>query len=79
MPSKWSRRTVLAGTGALFGVSTLSGCLSGTPPAGGLVITNDHSEEHTVTVTVTKTSEDDDDLVHYDETPPAQSTADVDA
>lgn len=52
----------------------MSGCLSDTPPAGGLVITNDHSEAHTVTVTVTKTSEDDDDLVHYDETPPASPT-----
>lgn len=74
MPSNWSRRTVLTGTGALFGESLVSGCLSGSPPAGGLVIANDHSKAHTVTVMVTKTSEDDDDLVEYGETPPASPT-----
>ena len=74
MPSNWSRRRILSGTGVLLGGSLVSGCLSDTPSAGGLTITNDHSEEHTVTVTVTKTSEDDDDLVEYDETPPANQT-----
>lgn len=74
MPSKWSRRTLVHGIGATFGVGMMSGCLSGQPPAGALVITNDHSETHTVTVTVTKTSEDNDDLVEYNETPPTDAT-----
>lgn len=74
MPSTWSRRTVLQRTVATVGALAVSGCLSGQPPAGALVITNDHSEAHTVTVTVTKTSEDTDDLVRYNTTPPADTT-----
>ena len=77
MPSNWDRRRFLHTTGSALGVTVLSGCLFGLAsehPAGTLVITNDHSEEHTVTFTVRKTSDDEDDIRRHDQTPSSETS-----
>lgn len=77
MPSNWSRRKYIHVTGPTLGFTALSGCLFGfasDTSAGTLVITNDHSEGHTVTVTVKKISENDDDTRRHDETPVPETT-----
>jgi hypothetical protein len=75
MPPDWSRRRFLDVGGASVLFTAVSGCLvASDPSAGTLVITNNHSEGHTVTVTVTKTSNDNNDIRRHDQTPSPDTT-----